>query len=1195
MSALSPFREDVELAGSSETTAYDHEEALAEGESWLGAETSTVFAPEPEAEARHEDDYVGLADPEAEVTHPILALFPLPRAVLEALAGGLAPAAVRLAIGAGYKDVNQLTNIVFYFRHPELIGRKIQSDQRELAAEWISIRDGIVKPALQSAPAPAPPVVSGPPVVAPAPPAGRPAALSSSRLVWPDSTPEELAFMRAVYDRHAQRSRGDFVFDLPKNVLDQIEGHEARKDAAQAARALLAEARKALAVEHPRAQIGIISAYRPATRQFTIWQGRIARGKDKGSGFPYYYREAIAKGIVRAGDFSPDAAEKVAQYLGGYVASPGYSNHQDGLAFDFGVGEVGKGLGKLKAGSWFHRWLQAHANRFGFQPLATEAWHWTYHPPGGQSEAWASEVTSSAVRASRVEVPRIPLLSRHRGSPPDLILRWNDMPSVPEEIDVVVHLHGFWYAGMKLPKDIEPVSGLDLTPIEGAAGPGRSRPTLTVLPRAHDTGVRQKYKQKDGSYKYGYNVMTFPALVTKSGLTDLLRLSLDRFAAEVGGNAPRVARLILTAHSGGGKALLEILKYHDPHQVHVFDALYWPPGPLAEWARRHIRHDRAGTPSGALRVFYGRGTRQFSRQLLEAISPELDASVADRYRVEASTLGHFQIPRQHGWRVLVDAAADVPNARREPLGTRELEVLEEAEVEEWEEGEAFAEDDEAFDEPPPAAFEHEPYDESLAAESEPELWDELVFEAEPDDEASWTADEEAAPDEAELLEMFEHEEEEDLWEAPLEEAPVEEEWSADPMSHEDTAPTREAELKLIEWALHKGGSPGENLIVNLVFHRRHPELKGRALRASETALVREWQAIRDKQVRPYVRHSLQLKSLDPVLLATYLSQYEGDRRVPVDAQMRFLWEPPLLSMGRTLRDRVLWNWHSGGRPLTADRFFDLAYELTGNTGYAALLCHNVAKAFSKGGVAIHWKKVEGGEGVYTGSGKQWTARRIHRDGVLLRNATGPSIFYVLFSAKEFGTEDHGDWYHYFVAATMTAFGTIADRAAGVGGHGEREQGELEASADTDTILNERPNPVEVVERIAYPILLRDALGRLRHQLSDPVGAVTAGYSGWVLANVLSFLEGAFYGKSQQEVARESRIHLRGAIFGVERARGTLGPTWRWFVPKAGSVREIDLVTGFTLSTKTAEVLPASGAAPAAAVGAGTSGGRGHGR
>ena len=77
--------------------------------------------------------------------------FPLPPAVLEALAGGLSSAAVGLAIKAGYSDATQLTNIVFYFRHPEMIGRKIQPEERDLAREWLAIRDRLVTPALASA------------------------------------------------------------------------------------------------------------------------------------------------------------------------------------------------------------------------------------------------------------------------------------------------------------------------------------------------------------------------------------------------------------------------------------------------------------------------------------------------------------------------------------------------------------------------------------------------------------------------------------------------------------------------------------------------------------------------------------------------------------------------------------------------------------------------------------------------------------------------------------------------------------------------------------------------------------------------------------------------------------------------------------------------------------------------------------
>src|SRR6185436_11158468 len=156
--------------------------------------------------------------------------------------------------------------------------------------------------------------------------------------------------------------------------------------------------------------------------------------------------------------------------------------------------------------------------------------------------------------------------------------------AAPAEIDVVVHLHGFWYPRMTLKRDIEPVAGLDLAAVDGAAGQGRTRPTLTVLPRGHFTGV----KQQNGSY-YAY---TFPALVKKDGIDTLVRVALERFGAQVGGAAPRLGRLVLTAHSGGGMALLAILQHHDPHQVHVFDALYWKPDALIAWARKRIARDR---------------------------------------------------------------------------------------------------------------------------------------------------------------------------------------------------------------------------------------------------------------------------------------------------------------------------------------------------------------------------------------------------------------------------------------------------------------------------------------------------------------------------------------------------------------------------------------------------------------------------
>ena len=44
-------------------------------------------------------------------------------------------------MGAGVTDLNQLTDTLFYLLHPELRGRRIGPSQRDLARQWIEIRD----------------------------------------------------------------------------------------------------------------------------------------------------------------------------------------------------------------------------------------------------------------------------------------------------------------------------------------------------------------------------------------------------------------------------------------------------------------------------------------------------------------------------------------------------------------------------------------------------------------------------------------------------------------------------------------------------------------------------------------------------------------------------------------------------------------------------------------------------------------------------------------------------------------------------------------------------------------------------------------------------------------------------------------------------------------------------------------------
>jgi hypothetical protein len=48
----------------------------------------------------------------------------------------------------GVRDTNQLTNILFWARHPDFIGEKLQPNQKDLVKDWLRIRDQIVKPAL---------------------------------------------------------------------------------------------------------------------------------------------------------------------------------------------------------------------------------------------------------------------------------------------------------------------------------------------------------------------------------------------------------------------------------------------------------------------------------------------------------------------------------------------------------------------------------------------------------------------------------------------------------------------------------------------------------------------------------------------------------------------------------------------------------------------------------------------------------------------------------------------------------------------------------------------------------------------------------------------------------------------------------------------------------------------------------------
>lgn len=320
----------------------------------------------------------------------------------------------------------------------------------------------------------------------------------------------------------------------------------------------------------------------------------------------------------------------------------------------------------------------------------------------------------------RLVVDRHPLLAGHAGTRPDLVLRWNAAAaSAPSAIDVVVHFHGYSGKGkaMRLERDKEPASGLDVD--------GRTRPTLAVLPRGHYFG---------GKSGMGYS---FPALTKAGGLQSLIDDAMARFKAATGVDALR-GRLILTAHSGGGKPVLDVLKHVDPDEVHVFDGLYQDAGALAAWAARKI----SSQGDGALRVTFVAGSRTagFSTALRAKVCRALAgagavAGLGARYRVEATTVGHNAQPKAFGGLLLADVTVDLPKTKRMSCGGGGREAYEDVE------GDVEVDAFEAFEEEAFEDYEGEGEDWELFAEDHEHEFSGAFEDAEESGETEWDFEE----------------------------------------------------------------------------------------------------------------------------------------------------------------------------------------------------------------------------------------------------------------------------------------------------------------------------------------------------------------------------------------------------------------------------------------------------------------------
>jgi LAS superfamily LD-carboxypeptidase LdcB len=239
------------------------------------------------------------------------------------------------------------------------------------------------------------------------------AAYPAARLAWADAPAGGVDFMRRVYEAHvrdAARGAEHFVDNVPAAELERILPEGALDEGGVLARltgrhafrlhrSAVADARRLLialatALEHAQeagdagaralSHLRVRSAYRSAGEQLGLWQDNFTMHDG------YYMATAARRAAQPGGPHGDAAVARTVDYITRYLAAPGFSNHNRGLAIDLGVDQLIDGStvelttsrapGNRQAwrATWVHAWLVANAASYHFVPLATEEWHWSH-------------------------------------------------------------------------------------------------------------------------------------------------------------------------------------------------------------------------------------------------------------------------------------------------------------------------------------------------------------------------------------------------------------------------------------------------------------------------------------------------------------------------------------------------------------------------------------------------------------------------------------------------------------------------------------------------------------------------------------------------------------------------------------------------------------------------------------------------
>lgn len=501
---------------------------------------------------------------------------------------------------------------------------------------------------------------------------------------------EQLRFRDRVLAAHlarSRRSRGAPQRDLEKTERSGVPGTgiEMRSDAAAAAGRLLAAAQADLAAAQQAGdadavrtvRLGAGSGYRNRDHQQRLWM----------SYFPGYYRRTMAaREALAGGPHSDEAVDYLLKSrksggfgLTGRIAAPGYSNHQNGIAIDF-VQERRPGhrivnrsddtsRGQWRR-SWFHRWLRSRAADFGFQPIATEEWHWEFRGGAVARGTTPSPAPAPSPTATPAPARVAPPSPAPGGGPPATAhlggklwtFRARVLPlpvavfcppaaSGRGEVDVLLYAHGL-LNGCERPRSL-PDGLVTASPFRlGAAVAASNRPIVLVVPLLD-------WNQPGGRAAFGAAHPRWHALARPDHLNALVAEVLAELGRVQSSRPPAVGRLVIAGHSRAYDFLEPLAHLHaDPQmqqgalarlsEVWSLDATY--AGDLSRWQAW-----LAANPGLRASVFYRPGSRTaaIGEAFYQARGPAL--------QVVRATEGHCAVPARRLPALLAgDTAAGQP-------------------------------------------------------------------------------------------------------------------------------------------------------------------------------------------------------------------------------------------------------------------------------------------------------------------------------------------------------------------------------------------------------------------------------------------------------------------------------------------------------------------------------------------------------